>query len=385
MKTSPCINGEIRVDVENARRGSTRLTHEVEPGELVRGKLNPNYHMENRPYFDAIEMKEGGDAVSAARAVLQTGGYDFGSNMQVEDEILKRLEASGKGEVMIIPGGSIEQIQLNFTDPWTQVDGERSSLKTKHPFLTDPIVRNALKLLVDRASVHKYIYGRAGVDTANFINAPDKFVSKNTRYEFDIAKATELLDEAGWKPGPDGIRAKNGVKVKLVFQTSINAPRQKNQQIVKLACQKAGIEVELKSVTASVFFSSDVANPDTYAHFYCDLQMHAPIMFSPDPGVFMRQFLSREAASKANKWQGRNITRWQSSEYDRLYQQSETEIDPVRRAALFIAMNDPVVRNVVVIPVVARPQISAVANNLHVVLSGWDASTFAIQDWYRDV
>jgi peptide/nickel transport system substrate-binding protein len=330
-------------------------------------------------------MKGGGDAVSAARAVLQTGEYDFGSNMQVEDEILKRLEASGKGEVMIIPGGSIEQIQLNFTDPWTQVDGERSSLKTKHPFLTDPIVRNALKLLVDRASVHKYIYGRAGVDTANFINAPDKFVSKNTRYEFDIAKATELLDEAGWKPGPDGIRAKNGVKVKLVFQTSINAPRQKNQQIVKLACQKAGIEVELKSVTASVFFSSDVANPDTYAHFYCDLQMHAPIMFSPDPGVFMRQFLSREAASKANKWQGRNITRWQSSEYDRLYQQSETEIDPVRRAALFIAMNDPVVRNVVVIPVVARPQISAVANNLHVVLSGWDASTFAIQDWYRDV
>ncbi len=355
------------------------------PGELVQGKMNPNYHMENRPYFDAVEMKGGGDAVSAARAVLQTGEYDFGSNMQVEDEILKRLEAGGKGQVVIVPGGSIEQIQLNNTDPWTGVDGERSSLKTQHPFLTDPIVRNALNLLVDRASVHKYIYGRTGIDTANFINAPDKFVSKNTHYEFNIAKATALLDEAGWKPGPDGIRAKNGVKLKVVYQTSINTPRQKNQQIVKLACQKAGIEVELKSVTASVFFSSDVANPDTYAHFYCDLQMHAPGMQAPDPGVFMRQFLSQEAASKANKWQGRNITRWQSPEYDRLYQQSETEIDPVRRAALFIAMNDMVVRNVVVIPVVARPKIVAVANNLHVVLSGWDADTFAIQDWYRDV
>ena len=73
------------------------------PGDLVQGKLNPNYHMPNRPYFDTIEMKGGGDAVSAARAVLQTGEYDFAWNMQVEDEILKRLEASGKGQVAYPP------------------------------------------------------------------------------------------------------------------------------------------------------------------------------------------------------------------------------------------------------------------------------------------
>ena len=78
-----------------------------------------------------------------------------------------------------------------------------------------------------------------------------------------------MLDEAGWKRGADGIRAKDGKQLKFVFQTSINAPRQKNQAIVKQACQKAGIEIELKSVAASVFFSSDVANPDTYPHFYC--------------------------------------------------------------------------------------------------------------------
>ena len=100
-------------------------------------------------------MKGGGDAVSAARAVLQTGEYDFAWNMQVEDEILKRLEASGKGHVVIFAGGNIEHIQLNNTDPWKEVDGERSSIKTKHPFLTDPAVRQALNLLVDRASVQQ--------------------------------------------------------------------------------------------------------------------------------------------------------------------------------------------------------------------------------------
>ncbi len=187
---------------------------DFKPGDLVQGKLNPDYHMPNRPYFDTIEMKGGGDAVSAARAVLQTGEYDFAWNLQVEDEILKRLEASGKGRAEILPAGSVEHIQLNNTDPWTEVDGERSSIKTKHPFLTNPAVRQALNLLVDRASVHLYIYGRTGLDTANFVNAPDKFVSKNTRYEFSIDKAIKLLDEAGWKPGADGIRAKNGVKLR---------------------------------------------------------------------------------------------------------------------------------------------------------------------------
>jgi peptide/nickel transport system substrate-binding protein len=354
------------------------------PGDLVQGKINPDYHMENRPYFDSFEMKGGGDAVSAARAVLQTGEYDFAWNMQVEDEILKRLEAGGKGHAEITNTGNVEHIELNNTDPWKEVDGERSSLKTKHPFLTDPAVRQALNLLVDRASVHKYIYGRTGFDTANFVNNPKRFASSNTHYEFSIDKAVKLLDEAGWKPGSDGVREKNGVKLKVVFQTSINAPRQKTQEIVKQACQKAGISVEIKSVTASVFFSSDVANPDTFPHFYCDIQMFTTTMVQPDPGLFLRQFLSSEAATKANKWQGRNVTRWQNDEFDKLFHASENELDPVKRAALFIAMNDLVIKDVAVIPVVYRPGVAAVSNTLHVPLSGWDNNTWALQDWYRD-
>ena len=98
----------------------------------------------------------------------------------------------------------------------------------------------------------------------------------------------------------------------------------------------------------------------------------------------MRQFLSDEVASKDNKWQGRNITRWQNAEYDKLHQASETELDPVKRAAMFIAMNDLVIKNVVVIPVVRAPACAAVANNLHAPLSGWDNNTYALQDWYRD-
>ncbi|MFI5031791.1 MAG: peptide ABC transporter substrate-binding protein [Reyranellales bacterium] len=357
---------------------------DFKPGDLVAGVINPNYHQPNKPYFDAIEMKGGGDAISAARAVLQTGEYDFAWNLQVEDEILQKLEKGGKGKVSITPGGGIEHIQINFTDPWTEVDGERSSAKTKHPTLQYPEVREALSLLVDKDSVQKYIYGRGGIAVPNFVNFPERFASKTTKYEFSIDKANALLDKAGWKKGGDGIREKDGKKLKFVYQTSINQPRQKNQAIVKQACQKAGIDIEVKAVVASVFFSSDVANPDTYPHFYCDLQMYNNGPQQPDPEVFLRQFLSWEVASKANKWQGRNITRWTNPDYDEAHKAAQVELDPVKRAALLIKCNDLAIKNFVVIPVVARPGVAGAKDKLVAELSGWDNNTWTLADWYRE-
>ena len=357
---------------------------DFKPGDIVRGELNPTYHLPNRPFFDTIEVKGGGDAVSAARAVIQTGEFDYAWNMQVEDEILKRLEQGGKGKSDIVSGGNIEHIQINFTDPNKDVDGERSSVKTTHPFLTDPAVRQALNLLVDRGGVQEQIYGRTGLATANFLNQPSRFQSKATKWEFSIDKANQILEAAGWKKGSDGIRAKDGKRLKVLYQTSINAPRQKTQAIVKQAAAKAGIDMELKSVTAAVFFSSDVANPDTYAHFYTDIQMFTTTMTQPDPELFMLQFTSWEIAAKDNKWQGRNITRWKSEEYDKLFRAAESELDPVKRAALFIKMNELVIQNVVVIPVVFRPRVAAVSNRMRVEQSGWDSDFWNLPNWYRE-
>ena len=244
-------------------------------------------------------------------------------------------------------------------------------------------MRQALSLLVDKDLVEKHIYGRTGIATANFINNPERFRSKTTKYEFNIDKANAILDKAGWARGADGIRAKDGKKLKFVYQTSINQPRQKTQAIVKQAAQKAGIDMELKSVTASVFFSSDVANPDTYTKFYCDLQEYSNGMNGPDPEVFLRQFCSWEAATKENKWQGRNITRWQNQEYDDIHKAAQVELDPIKRAAMLIKLNELAVNNQVVIPVVARPNAAAVGDKLVVELTGWDNNTWDLANWYR--
>ena len=313
------------------------------PGDTVRGATNTTYQQANKPFFDPFEMKGGGDAVLVARAVRQTDEYDFAWNLQVEDEILVKLEVGGKGKAVVIPSGDIEFIQCNFTNPNVEVDCERSSIKTKHPLLTDPVVRQALSLLVDRASVQQFIYDRAGVATANFINNRPRFRSTANKPEFNVDKANAILEAAGWQKGGDGIREKGGKKLKFLYQTSVNQPRKKTQAIVKQACQKAGIDIELKAVTGAVFFSSDVANPDTYAKLYADLQMFTTTMKAPDAEIFMNQYCSREFSTKANKWQGRNATRWSNPEYDKAFRAAEGEIDPVKRTALFIKMNEMVI------------------------------------------
>jgi peptide/nickel transport system substrate-binding protein len=239
-------------------------------------------------------------------------------------------------------------------------------------------------LLVDRKSVQDFIYGRTGVATANFLNNPPRVRSGNTKFEFNIDKANQILDAAGWRRGTDGIRAKGNVKLKFVYQTSVNQPRQKTQAIIKDACTKAGIDLELKSVTAAVFFGGDFANPDTYQKFWCDMQMFTTTMTQPDPQVFMEQYCSWELATKANKWAGRNISRWRSEEYDRTHTAAQSELDPAKRSAMFIRMNDLVINDGYIIPVVFRPRVSAAGSKLTAHLSGWDNDTWALAHWFKE-
>ncbi len=357
---------------------------DFKPGDSLAAEANMAYHVPNQPFFDRLELKGGGDALSAARAVLQTSEYDVAWNLAVEDELLKRLEAAGKGRMEFYAGSDVEFVSLNVTDPWKEVDGERASAKSKHPAFTDKAVREAMSLLIDRKNIGEQIYGRGAVVTANFLNNPARFRSPNTRYEFNIDKASQVLEAAGWKKGTDGIRAKGDVKLKFVFQTSVSGPRQKCQAIIKDACTKAGIDLELKSVVAAVFFGSDAANPDTYQKFWSDIQMFTTTMGNPDPQIFMEQFVTDQLSQKANKWSSRNLARWTNAEFDAAHKAAQGEFDPVKRAALFIRMNDLVVNDKYIIPLFARPRPYGVLNKMKPVFSAWDNSTWALGYWTRD-
>jgi peptide/nickel transport system substrate-binding protein len=112
--------------------------------------------------------------------------------------------------------------------------------------------------------------------------------------------------------------------------------------------------------------------------------MYTTTQTEPDPALFKNQFTSWEVANKDNKWQGRDITRWRSDEYDKAYRAAEGELDPVKRAALFIKMNELVIADVVVIPVVYRPNIRGLETKLRAPLSGWDNDMYQLAEWYRE-
>jgi peptide/nickel transport system substrate-binding protein len=362
--------------------GPYRLV-EFRPGDVIRAEINQNYHVPNRPFFDRLEIKAGGDAAGAARAVLQTGEYDFAYYLLLEEEVLKRIEAGGKGRVMTIPSSGVTQIQLNQTDPWTEVDGERSGLKTPHPFLTDPTMRTALGLLVDRQAIQDHLVGRSGQIAVNFLNAPDRFRSSSNTWEFSVDKANMLLDRAGWARGADGVRAKDGKRLRLVFQATANATVQKLQAVVKQAAARAGVEIEVKAIPAQVFFSNDPGNPDTIARFQADMQTYTSFT-GLDPQFFMAQFCSWDIPGKDNRWTGRNITRWRNAEFDTLWKKAEHEMDPVKRAAMFIRMNDLVIQSGVVIPVTWRNVLHAASNTLGgIEPNSWDSIYASIAYWYR--
>ena len=195
---------------------------DFKPGDVDPGGAEPQLPQAELAVLRPARAQGRGRRRVGGRAVIQTGEYDFAWNIQVEDDVLRRMEQGGKGRTDIAAAGGIEHLLCNFSDPWTEVDGERGSAKSAHPFLTDPAVRQALSLLIDRAAIQEQLYGRQGQATANYLNAPSRFRSTNTRWEFSVDKANAVLDQAGWKRGADGIRAKDGKRLKMVYQTSIN-------------------------------------------------------------------------------------------------------------------------------------------------------------------
>jgi len=98
----------------------------------------------------------------------------------------------------------------------------------------------------------------------------------------------------------------------------------------------------------------------------------------------MEQFTTEQISQKANKWSSRNLVRWSSAEYDATFKAAQVEFDAVKRAAMFIKMNDLVVSDAHVIPLFNRPRPRGIIAKLNAPLSGWDNDTWMLGFWSRD-
>ncbi|MBK8438295.1 MAG: peptide ABC transporter substrate-binding protein [Rhodobacter sp.] len=364
------------------------IVKDFKVNDVVELEANPNYRDAAKPAFASMTVKGGGDAVAAARAVMETGEFDYAWNTQINPEMQAQMSAAGKGVLLNGFGTLVERIEMNMTDPSPALaEGERSTTKHPHPILSDIKVRKALSMAIDRQALVDIGYGSAGRASCNLVPAPEMFASPNTdciAQDMDGAKA--LLEEAGWTDSDgDGVRDKDGVKLKMVYQTSTNPVRQDFQVIIKAWWNELGVEVELKNIDASVFFGGDAGSPDTFQKFYSDVEMYANNFDGTDPEPYLAQYLCDKIPGPDNQWQGENINRFCDPAYDALVAELAKTSDMAERGKIAIRLNEMLTKDsYVVVPLVDRGRLSAASNTLGgVVLNTWDTELWNAQDWFR--
>lgn len=352
---------------------------------------NPYYRVEGQPYFETVVIKGGGDAEASARGVLSTAEADYAWNLQVAPAILGAMEAEGNGTVVAAFGTGVERIEVNQTNPDPALGDVRSVSPAEggqeHPFLTIPAVYQALSMAIDRNILVEQLYGSAGRPTCNVLAAPEIYASPNNDscLTQDIAGANALLDEAGIVDSDgDGVREANGIPLRVLYQTSTNAVRQGAQALIKDWWAQIGVEAELRNIDAGVFFGGDPASPDTFGKFYADVQMFTNTFDGTDPEAYMSNWVCEQMSGPSNQFNGQNIVRFCSEEYDALSTEMAATADPARRIELAMAMNDILIQNGAIIPLVHRASVSAHSNTIEGVrMNPWDSELWNVAEWTR--
>ena len=280
--------------------------------ESVSYSANENYRDPDKPAFATVTLTGGGDAVSAARSVLETGEADYAWNVQVAPEVLERMSAAGAGVVVAGYAANVERLIINQTNSDPALGADRRSLyldgDNPHPFLSDLAVRRALSLAIDGQSLVDAGYGIAGQVTCNILPAPEKFVStanEECRTQ-NLDEANRILDEAGWIPGEDGVRAKDGLRISILYQTTTNSVRQGTQALIQGMWEQIGVETILRDIEAAAFFDSDPESPDTCLKFYADVQMYTNGVGRTDPEGYLSGWTCDTMPTPENQWLGSN-------------------------------------------------------------------------------
>ena len=215
-------------DEENAMPIGTGPYRITSFGEGVGAEYERNSHYrEERPYFDRVLLEGGGEAISAARAAMETGEADYAWNLQVEPEILEEMQGAGLGKLVIAFGSDVERIVVNQTNPDPILGDDRSEYLeggNPHPFLTFAPISQAMSMAIDRSIIADQLYGFAAEPTCNLIAGPQYYVSfaNDACLSQDIEAANRLLDESGVLDSDgDGVREYNGTPLRVIYQTTV--------------------------------------------------------------------------------------------------------------------------------------------------------------------
>ncbi len=229
-------------------------------GDHITLVRNPNYRVKDQPYLDRIIVRIV-PSREVGKQLIKTGDVDIVWDL-IESDVPELKGASGV-KISSAPGPGAERLVLNFADP--TLDGPPADVVKQHPhpILGDPRVREAIELGINKREVtSKLLYGLATVGTNELHIGWARCVTPVSTYNPPRARA--LLQEAGWAPGPDGIRvaknaryAKDGTRLRLKLQTTTgNKLREQAEQLIIEYMRGIGLEFYIENVPSPVLFGS---------------------------------------------------------------------------------------------------------------------------------
>ncbi len=297
-------------------------------GNHVTLAKNPDYYQKGKPYVDQVVFR-----ITPSREVgiaqVKTGEADV--VWDLSEASVPEVESDPNLMVWAGAAPDVERLIINFSAPSGATQGLPAS---KHPVLSDPKVREAIELAINKkAIVDKLLFGKTTVASSP---VPMGWAAyKPAPSEFSVDKAKQLLDQAGWRPGSDGIRAKDGVKMVLTYSTTTgNALRERTQQVIQENLQAVGIQLEIKNLPSAVLLGQWADNSPRKRGNY-DINMWTTNAGIDPHQHLVQYFHSSQIPTEANKGDGFNYSRLMDPEVDKALDEAGATPDETKRKAAY--------------------------------------------------
>jgi peptide/nickel transport system substrate-binding protein len=281
---------------------------EVVPGAHVVMVPNPTWYGDP-PHFKRIVVRVV-ENTAALEANLLSGAIDYVAGelgLSLDQALAFEKRHGDRFDITYKAGLIYEHIDLNLDNP----------------ILADPRVRRALLHGIDREAINAQLFAgkqpvaKSSVNPLDWVHADDV-----PTYPYDPDKAGALLDEAGWAPGPGGIRLDAaGAPLRLELMTTAgNRVRELVEQVIQGQLRKVGVDIRIRNEPARVFFGETVTQRK-----YSAMAMFA--WLSSPESVPLTTLKSDQIPTAENNFSGQNYTGYANPEMDRLMEAIETELD----------------------------------------------------------
>lgn len=285
-------------------------------GDRLELVANPDYFGEG-PYIEQLIFKYIPD-MTVLYAQFKSGDIDLVGQAYITPDNYEEARNLPDRVVMAVPKGSIESVYLN----------------QERPVFQDQAVREALYMAMDRTAIIDALYYGVPSPAETFMPPQSYYYNPNLpRQEFNLDRARQLLDEAGWVPGADGIRVKDGLRLSFANSTTVgNQLREQTQQFLQQTFAEIGVEMTIENLPPAVLWG------DFWGQSQFDSMMVGiTYLVGGDPDVTYRFHTNAIAAHGGS---GSNNAQYSNPEVDALLEEGTRTFDPERRREIYFRIQE---------------------------------------------